>query len=133
MQFSKFFRIFALLIACLPTLSHAEGRTIIVLDASGSMWGQIDGKAKLEIARTALGTVLKDIPPDTELGLIAYGHRSKGDCKDIETVISPATGTATAITQAADKMQFLGKRRSPTPCAKPRQNSNPPKKNPPSS
>jgi Ca-activated chloride channel family protein len=109
MQFTRLFRIFALLIACFPTLSHAEGRTIIVLDASGSMWGQIDGKAKLEIARTALSTVLKDIPPDTELGLIAYGHRSKGDCKDIETVVAPAAGTAAAITQAAEKMQFLGK------------------------
>lgn len=105
----RIFRILALLIACLPTLSRAEGRTIIVLDASGSMWGQIDGKAKLEIARTALSTVLTDIPSDTELGLIAYGHRSKGDCKDIETVIAPAAGTAAAITQAADKMQFLGK------------------------
>jgi Ca-activated chloride channel homolog len=109
MQFSKILRIFALILTFFPAISHAEGRTILVLDASGSMWGQIDGKAKLEIARTALATVLKDIPADTELGLIAYGHRSKGDCKDIETVVAPAKGTAAAITQAADKMQFLGK------------------------
>ena len=36
----------------------AEGRSIIVLDGSGSMWGQIDGRPKLEIARAALGQVL---------------------------------------------------------------------------
>ena len=39
----------------LPLSAHAEGKSIIVLDASGSMWGQIDGRAKLEIAREALG------------------------------------------------------------------------------
>jgi Ca-activated chloride channel family protein len=93
----------------LSNLALADGRTIIVLDGSGSMWGQIDGKPKLEIAREALAEVLKTFPADTELGLIAYGHRSKGSCDDIETLVAPATGTAPAIAAAADKMQFLGK------------------------
>ena len=93
----------------LPNPAAADGRTIIVLDGSGSMWGQIDGKPKLEIAREALAEVLKSIPADTELGLIAYGHRSKGACDDIETLVAPATGTAQAIADAAAKMQFLGK------------------------
>jgi Ca-activated chloride channel family protein len=87
----------------------AEGKSIIVLDASGSMWGQIEGRAKLEIAREALGSVLADIPPETELGLMAYGHREKGSCTDIELVVPPATGTAQAITDAANAMKFLGK------------------------
>jgi Ca-activated chloride channel family protein len=87
----------------------AEGRSIIVLDASGSMWGQIDGRAKLEIAREALGTVLSEMPPESELGLMAYGHREKGSCSDIELVVPPATGTAQAITDAANAMKFLGK------------------------
>ena len=87
----------------------AEGKSIIVLDASGSMWGQIDGRAKLEIAREALGTVLSSMDPETEIGLMAYGHREKGSCDDIELVVLPAAGTAAAITDAANKMQFLGK------------------------
>ena len=87
----------------------AEGKSIIVLDASGSMWGQIDGRAKLEIAREALGTVLAGIDPATEIGLIAYGHREKGSCDDIELVVPPAAGTAQAITDAANTMKFLGK------------------------
>lgn len=98
-----------LILFLFPTLACAEGRTIIVLDASGSMWGQIDGKPKLEIARQALAEVLQGIPADTELGLIAYGHRDKGACDDIETVVAPAVGTAQAISDAAAKMQFLGK------------------------
>jgi len=90
-------------------ISVAADRTIIVLDASGSMWGQIDGKPKLEIARETLRTVLQSVPADMELGLMAYGHREKGSCSDIELVVPPAAGSAAAITQAADGMKFLGK------------------------
>jgi Ca-activated chloride channel family protein len=97
----------ALLLATAASL--AGERAIIVLDASGSMWGQIGGKPKLEIARETLRTVLKSIPADMELGLIAYGHREKGSCEDIELVVPPATGTAATIIDAAEKMRFLGK------------------------
>lgn len=89
--------------------ASAADRTIIVLDASGSMWGQIEGKPKLEIARDTLKTVLQSVPADAELGLMAYGHRQKGACSDIELVVPPAPGTAAAISAATDKMKFLGK------------------------
>ena len=71
MRLFPILRAIALFLLCLPNLAAADGRTIIVLDASGSMWGQIDGKPKLEIAREALAEVLKTIPAETELGLIA--------------------------------------------------------------
>ena len=87
----------------------ADGKSIIVLDASGSMWGQIDGRPKLEIAREALASVLSGLDPATEIGLMAYGHREKGSCQDIELVVPPAAGTAEAITDAANHMKFLGK------------------------
>jgi Ca-activated chloride channel family protein len=93
----------------LPLSAHAEGKSIIVLDASGSMWGQIDGRAKLEIAREALGSVLSGLDPATEIGLMAYGHREKGSCADIELVVPPAAGTGQAIIDAANTMNFLGK------------------------
>ncbi|MFZ1469322.1 MAG: VWA domain-containing protein [Paracoccaceae bacterium] len=93
----------------IPTSAMAEGKSIIVLDGSGSMWGQIDGRPKLEIAREALAEVLAGLPADTEIGLMAYGHRTKGDCADIELIVPPAAGTAQAITDAANAMQFLGK------------------------
>jgi Ca-activated chloride channel homolog len=106
-------RFLAALCLCAATLSplaaQAEGKSIIVLDASGSMWGQIDGRAKLEIAREALGTVLSGIDPATEIGLMAYGHREKGSCEDIELVVPPAAGTGKAISDAANAMKFLGK------------------------
>jgi Ca-activated chloride channel family protein len=48
------------------------------------------------------------VPENLELGLMAYGHREKGNCGDIELVVPPGPGTAQAIGEAADKMRFLG-------------------------
>jgi Ca-activated chloride channel family protein len=62
-------------------------RAVIIFDASGSMWGQINGVTKVEIARDALKNVVRDWNSNVELGLTVYGHRSKGDCDDIETTI----------------------------------------------
>jgi hypothetical protein len=67
--------------------AQAEGRSLIVLDALGSMWGQIDGRAKLDIARDALASVLAGVDPASELRLMADGHRQKGTL--------PAFNTAT--------------------------------------
>lgn len=87
----------------------AAERTMIVLDASGSMWGQIEGEAKIGIARRVLADVLGTLPGDLELGLMAYGHRQKGQCSDIETLVAPAQGTAGAISAAANGLSPLGK------------------------
>ncbi|WP_205208511.1 VWA domain-containing protein [Arenimonas caeni] len=89
-------------------LAQAGENAIIVLDASGSMWGQINGKPKLEIARETLATVLADAPDDLALGLMAYGHREKGNCNDIELVVPVRTGSAGDIAEAAATMKFLG-------------------------
>ena len=53
------------------------------------MWGQIDGIAKIEIAREVMGDLLVNWDPATNLGLVVYGHRAADDCSDIETVIPP--------------------------------------------
>lgn len=61
--------------------------TILVYDVSNSMWGQIDGVAKIEIARDVIAELLDDWDPSVNLGLVAYGHRRAGDCGDIEQLI----------------------------------------------
>jgi len=73
------------------------------------MWGQIDGKAKIEIARKTLSDVLGSLPSDLELGLIAYGHREKGQCKDIELMVPAGAGTAGAIADAVNSIKPKGK------------------------
>ncbi|MGX5850995.1 vWA domain-containing protein [Mesorhizobium sp. PL10] len=99
----------ALLLLSMTSLGFAANKVIIILDASGSMWAQIDGKPKLEIARESLRTVLQSVPADDEIGFMAYGHREKGSCEDIELIVPPQAGSASAISAAADSMKFLGK------------------------
>ncbi len=86
-----------------------EARTIIVMDGSGSMWGQIDGTPKLQIAREAVAGIVGKIDAAQEIGLVAYGHRRRGDCTDIEILVDPAAGTGGAIVDAVNAMRFQGK------------------------
>ena len=80
--------IFSLLLLLLSPLStHAEDQAMLVFDASGSMWGQINGQPKIDIAKEALNKVISNWNEDIHLGLIAYGHRKKGDCQDIQTLV----------------------------------------------
>ena len=90
------------------TAAHAD-KAIIVLDASGSMWGQIGGEAKIAIARETLARCSKTVPGNLELGFMAYGHRDKGSCADIELIVPPAAGTAAAIADAANALTPKGK------------------------
>src|SRR6188474_1482650 len=99
-----------LIVACLLVLPAAAAqRAIIVLDASGSMWAQIDGKSRIEIARDTLSQVLAGVPAELELGFMAYGHRTKGDCSDIEMLVEPEAGTADRIIGAAMSLNPRGK------------------------
>lgn len=86
----------------------AAERAIIVLDGSGSMWAQIDGKARITIARETLSEVLATLPGDLELGFMTYGHREKGNCQDIEMLIEPAPNAGAAISAAAGKINPKG-------------------------
>lgn len=99
----------ALLLGLSSFAVQASDKTILVLDASGSMWEQIDNKPKIEIARQALKSILADWPADQELGLVAYGHRSKGDCKDIETLIPVAPLDAANMGKTVDNLIPKGK------------------------
>ncbi|TPK68947.1 VWA domain-containing protein [Mesorhizobium sp. B2-4-15] len=99
----------AILLLSMTTFGFAANKVIIILDASGSMWAQIDGKPKLEIARESLRTVLQSVPAEDEIGFMAYGHREKGSCDDIQLIVPPQAGSASAITAAADSLKFLGK------------------------
>ncbi|MCF6315239.1 MAG: VWA domain-containing protein [Marinosulfonomonas sp.] len=92
-----------------PWLAQEKSRAILVLDASGSMWGQIDGKAKITIAQEVIGELLQSLPADQELVLTVYGHRHKGDCSDIETVILTGGDTRDAIRAAVNAITPKGK------------------------
>ncbi|QHQ33767.1 vWA domain-containing protein [Algicella marina] len=106
--------IFALAALALPlsaqtTPPDSPQKTILVLDASGSMWGQIDGTAKITIAKEVISNLLDSLPDTTQLGLSAYGHRQKGQCSDIELLVEPGAGTREAIRSAVNAINPKGK------------------------
>jgi Ca-activated chloride channel family protein len=43
----------------LPASAQNQASTILVLDGSGSMWGQIDGTAKITIAQDVISDLLR--------------------------------------------------------------------------
>jgi Mg-chelatase subunit ChlD len=84
---------------------------MIVLDGSGSMWGQIDERTKIEIARETLSQVLEEATTEMNIGMIAYGHRERGACGDIELLVpvTPAAQSVSQIISAASNLQPKGK------------------------
>src|SRR5690554_1259424 len=82
---------------------------VIVYDASGSMWGQIDGVSKIEIARDVMADLVDGWSDDANLGLVAYGHRSEGDCRDIETLIEPGALDRASFIDTVNAIRPRGK------------------------
>ncbi|MFK7939156.1 MAG: VWA domain-containing protein [Roseovarius sp.] len=92
-------------------VAQTAADTIVVFDGSGSMWGQIDQLTKIEIARDTLSSVLGELDEAQNIGMIAYGHRQKGVCSDIEDIVplGPARQTVPAIINAANAINPRGK------------------------
>jgi len=83
--------------------------TLFILDASGSMWGQINGKTKITIAKEMMTKLVPELSGNPYVGLIVYGHRRKGDCSDVETLVRLGTGNQQAILSAVKALNAKGK------------------------
>ena len=92
----------------LPVAALADDQVMLVLDASGSMWGQIEGVTKIEIARSSVDGLVKGWKPGNGLGLVTYGHRRKGDCADIETLIPVGALDAAAYMRTVNGLNPKG-------------------------
>ncbi|QQX76438.1 MULTISPECIES: vWA domain-containing protein [Aequorivita] len=77
---------------------------IFIYDASGSMWGQMQGKTKMEIATEVLTTTVNKLPANQNVGL----DRKKGDCKDVETLVSMENNSKSEINSALKNIKPLG-------------------------
>jgi Ca-activated chloride channel family protein len=90
-----------LLLGCVASTSVVAAEqpkdALLILDASGSMWGQIDGVNKIVIAKDVVEELLLGFPESQRIGLVAYGHRKKGDCGDIETLAEVGASRADVI------------------------------------
>jgi Ca-activated chloride channel family protein len=73
------------------------------------MWAKLDGKTKKEIASKVLSTTVSNLPDNQNIGLMAYGHRKKGDCNDIEFLVNLNNSSKSNITKSVNDMNALGK------------------------
>lgn len=77
-------------LALAASLAHpalAERVSVLVFDASGSMWNRVEGDlSRIEVARDVMGEFFASRDGAVPLSVIAYGHNRRGDCRDIEVV-----------------------------------------------
>ena len=105
----------SLILCLLGFLSQVQAQSdtlspiLFIYDASGSMWGQLDGKTKKEIAADVLSTAVNNLPDSQSVGLVAYGHRKKGDCEDVEFLVELNNQSKAKINNAIKGIKPLGK------------------------
>lgn len=100
------------LAAAIANVSGAKaqtGDTILILDASGSMWGQVEGQTKISAARKAVDSILSKWKSSDRLGLMTYGHRTRGDCRDIELLVPVSAFDPDKIRSAVKALNPKGK------------------------
>ncbi|MBN8912025.1 MAG: VWA domain-containing protein, partial [Rhizobiales bacterium] len=79
----------AVLLPAAPSLAQdagSDGPAVLVLDGSGSMWGNIGNErpSKLDLTRQALRQSLSTLSPRVKLGLMSFVQRRRADCSDVE-------------------------------------------------
>ena len=89
--------------------ADAKSNILFILDGSGSMWAQIDNRPKIAIAKEVMTNLIQQLPDSVEAGLEVYGHRSKGDCNDIEMMSPVGKSDRVALVQQIDSIQPKGK------------------------
>lgn len=87
----------------------------ILLDASGSMAGKIDGKMKMDIAKEAIQEFVSSLPENVHVSLRVYGHKGSNEEKDkvascgaIENVYTLQKYDQTTFRQSLDRFQPVG-------------------------
>ena len=96
-----------------PGLTQSSGSpdkaAILIFDASGSMWGQLEGGiTKIEVARDVMGQFFSTRDATIPLGVIAYGHNRRGDCADIEVIAQTGVQDPAALSQRLNRLNPRG-------------------------
>ncbi|MFK7844278.1 MAG: VWA domain-containing protein [Rhodothermales bacterium] len=81
---------------------------LFILDGSGSMWGQIEGVAKIQTAKDTLTNLLDDVPESARLGLMTYGTTDKQSCSDV-VLLNGLGADRAQIKESISALKPLGK------------------------
>jgi hypothetical protein len=91
-----------------PTPIKEQSNILFIIDSSGSMKAKVAGQTKMETAKEVLSNLVTTLPPETQVGLMAYGHRSKNDCRDTELLVPFEKRQAELFRQKVENLQPLG-------------------------
>ncbi len=100
-----------LMLGLCPTSRAGEpAPAVMILDASGSMAArEPDGETKLDAARKIVADTIGTWPTGGRLALMAYGHRRKADCADIETLVELGPVSVRQVMQRLNRLRARGK------------------------
>ncbi|WP_173915314.1 VWA domain-containing protein [Halobacillus sp. Marseille-Q1614] len=87
----------------------------ILLDASGSMAGQIDGEVKMDLAKEAITEFAEDLPENAKVSLRVYGHAGTNQqdgkeesCSTTEEVYALGSYNENQFNEALDQFSPTG-------------------------
>lgn len=89
-----------------------EGATVaVVFDASGSMLQRIGGERRIDIAKQAVGALVRDVlPASVGFSLRVFGHKEADSCRtDLEIPAAPLNRAAAAAKVASIEAMNLAK------------------------
>ncbi|MGV6808350.1 MAG: vWA domain-containing protein [bacterium] len=91
------------------TNQTAERPMVIILDSSNSMWGEIKGEDKMDIAKQAINDLLKQWPDHKSLGIIGFsGESSKKDCRKVKMLYPVSSFDLDKAKQSIEKINPNG-------------------------
>ena len=94
-----------------PVVSLSDKSVEIVVDASRSMWGRMEGEPKMTVAKSILHDVSYWFPEDLDLALRAYGSTSPSDsnnCSDSTLLVPFGDQNREPIRNAISALKPLG-------------------------
>ncbi len=88
---------------------QTDSPILFIYDASGSMWTQIDGKTRMQIATDVISNAVNKLADNQKIGLMVYGHREKDDCEDVEFLVGMNNQSKAKIINSLESLTPLGK------------------------
>lgn len=97
------------------TTKQKKMNVLVLMDASGSMNGEIADQTKMELAKGAISKFVEQIPTDANFSLIAYGHvgtsadsDKMASCSSVESVYSLSAYQAENFSNSLNSFQASG-------------------------
>ncbi len=102
--------IFTILFVALTALAQeAPAPMLLIYDASGSMWQKLGDETKKVLAAEALSSTVANFSADQPVALMAYGHREKDNCDDVEWLLGLDNTSKEEVIKSVRSLNPTGK------------------------